>query len=57
MVENTHAERLALRMRAKIGFEAERVDGRNERFYCVEWRAGNRRVGCHVAAPLREHRI
>ena len=36
MVEYGHTERLALRVRAKVRLEAERIDCRNERLDRVE---------------------
>ena len=41
MVEYGHTERLALRVRAKVRLETERIDRRNERLDRVERRAGH----------------
>jgi len=57
VVEHGQAERLALRVVAQVGLEAERLQHRQERLDQEDGRPGLGHVRRHVPAPLAEHRV
>lgn len=56
MVEHGQSEGLALRVRAQVGLEAKRVDGRDERLDGVQRRAWDGRVLGDVTPERRQTR-
>ena len=55
--EDLRAEGLSLGMCSQISFEAERVDGGDERLDCVQRRASDRLVGCYVTTATGENGV
>ena len=57
MMEYAEAEDLALCMCTEISLKAERVDGWNEGFDDVEWRAGDRGILGHMTSVNRHKEL